>query len=603
MILFKGLNKVASYLYSYLNALLLCSVIITLQACNTQASMTAPKNIHADSEANLPIYNALLGELYLQFGEEKSAVDHYQQVARQSEDAAVSKRATELATTTGQLKKALSAAKRWVELAPLDLEARQYLALLHLRNNQFEHSAKHIDKVYILVKNAKNETTNTKEEVGGSKSSEIKSNNDALSFIGTLLAAESHHDKAFEVFNLFLKNHAKNESEVQQNVIAASLALKAKKYNKVVSLLANISALNNQNLVDVTTMKAKALSKLDKTKQAIKLLQPIVAMSEANDSTRLELVRLLVQDKQKNKALEILKKLAEKHKHNYELLKSLIALQIDQLELDDASINIDKLYLSASYKFDAEYLRGEVLEAQGLFEQALKSYEKVSGGTFLGNARKKTISLTRQLRGLSAAHSLIRLQQTKAKKSRVKAYWYKQEADLYFDLNENESALSLYSKAIDLSPENTVFRYHRGLLNVRIGAIKLAEKDFNFILKNKKDDVDALNALGYMLTVHTTRLSEAKVFIEKAHKLEPNDPVIQDSLGWLYFKMGDFSSAENYLLKAFDSIKTPEVASHLISALLKAEKHQQARNIYNEIYKKYPNNKKLNNVKQSLPEI
>jgi Flp pilus assembly protein TadD len=136
-----------------------------------------------------------------------------------------------------------------------------------------------------------------------------------------------------------------------------------------------------------------------------------------------------------------------------------------------------------------------------------------------------------------------------------------------------------------------------------VGSIILAEKDFRQILKEKKNDVDALNALGYMLITHTTRLEEAKTYIEKAYSLEPNDPVILDSIGWLNYKRKDFISAEQFLSKSYQSIKNPEVATHLIRTLIKLGQSQKARDIYNEIRIEFPNNEELKNTKHFLSEI
>lgn len=49
----------------------------------------------------------------------------------------------------------------------------------------------------------------------------------------------------------------------------------------------------------------------------------------------------------------------------------------------------------------------------------------------------------------------------------------------------------------------------------------------------------ALNALGYTLADRTTRYSEAKALIDKAHQLTPDDPAILDSLGWVNYRLGN----------------------------------------------------------------
>lgn len=595
MTLFQGFNKANISIFSYMKLFALCITVMAIGACNSEASLP-PKPVSIISQENLPFYSALLGELYIQFGEEHLAVDHYQQAAKLSQDISVSKRATELATATGQLKKGLESAKRWVEISPDNIEARQYLILLYLRDNQLKFASVHLNNIYTLLGRVKNSDANNKDQA-------IDQETEALNFIGTLLAVESHHGKAFEVFDLFLKNYKVKESKLQQTVILASLAMKANKYEKVVSLLSNLNALNEKNFISVSVMKAKALAKLHQDESAIKILQSVVKKKGVNDSTRLELVRLLVRNKKKYYGLDILQKLVKKHQHNKELLKSLIALQIDLSRWESVNENIKQLAGSKSYQYDAEYFRGEVLEAQGLFKDSLNKYQQVKGGVFLKQSHQRIIRLKHKLRGLSDALNYIKEQRDTRSEIKFKAYWHKLEADLYFSSNNYDKALNLYSLAVVLFPNNTEFRYHRGLCHVKMGSIVLAENDFSYILKKKKDDVDALNALGYLLTVHTTRLGEATTYIEKAYSLEPNDPVIMDSLGWLDYKRNNFVSAEQLLSKAYHSIKTPEVAIHLIRVLLKLGKPQKAHDIYREISIQFPNNKKLENVRHFFSEI
>lgn len=42
----------------------------------------------------------------------------------------------------------------------------------------------------------------------------------------------------------------------------------------------------------------------------------------------------------------------------------------------------------------------------------------------------------------------------------------------------------------------------------------------------------------------------AAAMILEAYEKEPNDSIILDSLGWVYFKIGDYKNAINYLEKA-----------------------------------------------------
>jgi tetratricopeptide (TPR) repeat protein len=73
-----------------------------------------------------------------------------------------------------------------------------------------------------------------------------------------------------------------------------------------------------------------------------------------------------------------------------------------------------------------------------------------------------------------------------------------------------------------------------------------------------------LNYLGYMLADKGIRLPEALKLIRKAVELEPMNGAFLDSLGWTYFKMGQYELAEDNLRQAVERDQTdPTVHDHL----------------------------------------
>jgi len=588
--------------YTFLLFFTILSIFICLDlASNTASAGILEKTPIQQSKIDAEdFYQALTAEMYSTIGEDQLAVDHYFRLSASNTDPAIAKRVTELATVTGQIEKALDSAKRWVILRPKSLEANQYLTLLFLRNSYFKLSANQLDKIRQLIEESS-------EQVKHTTNAQTKFySNESLTFIGALLAAEAHHDKAFSVFNLYKKSHiSKIENyslyQKQQRLITAQLAMKAKRYSAAIKALDGLNGLDAKNHVDAIVMQAKALHKLRQNEAAIKQLQSVQNNPQANDSHRLELVRLLVLEKQKDVALPILEALVLKHPKNLDLLKSLIALQIDQSQLAKTTNNIKKLRSNAKYINEADYFFGEFAEKLGQREKALESYKKVIGGSYLKNAHKKIISLIRIIYGEKELNKFFDGQQRNASKISNQAYWIKLQADDFFEIQQYEKALALYDKAITLAPKKVRYRYKRGLVNERLGKLDFAENDFNFVLTKQKNNADALNALGYMLSVHTQRLSEAKKYVSKAYKLKPNDPLILDSLGFVFYKTGELTKAEKYLRKAFRLMKKPEVASHLITVLAKSNKHQEAKNIFLEMQKIFPNSPSLKEVSQYLP--
>ena len=76
-------------------------------------------------------------------------------------------------------------------------------------------------------------------------------------------------------------------------------------------------------------------------------------------------------------------------------------------------------------------------------------------------------------------------------------------------------------------------------------------------------DATALNALGYTLADRTTRYDEAKALVARALELQPDEPAILDSMGWVLFRTGQYEESVSYLRRAYAEFPDPEVAAHL----------------------------------------
>jgi len=87
---------------------------------------------------------------------------------------------------------------------------------------------------------------------------------------------------------------------------------------------------------------------------------------------------------------------------------------------------------------------------------------------------------------------------------------------------------------------------------------------FRKVLVGDPQNATALNYLGYMLADRGIKLEEALGLIRKAVDLDPANGAYLDSLGWAYFKLGKYESAEDSLIKAAQRIDTdPTVQDHL----------------------------------------
>jgi tetratricopeptide (TPR) repeat protein len=63
-----------------------------------------------------------------------------------------------------------------------------------------------------------------------------------------------------------------------------------------------------------------------------------------------------------------------------------------------------------------------------------------------------------------------------------------------------------------------------------------------------------------------------------------------DSLGWVYFRLGDLPNAIEYLRRAYEIQADPEIAAHLGEALWKQGQQEEAKLIWEQALKAYPEN-------------
>ena len=92
------------------------------------------------------------------------------------------------------------------------------------------------------------------------------------------------------------------------------------------------------------------------------------------------------------------------------------------------------------------------------------------------------------------------------------------------------------------------------------------------LAKAKEWGEKAINSL-YQESLHTTS-------DEGALANTNNILATWDTLGWVYYRMGDFAKAESYLRSAFDSSQSPVIGDHLAQVYEKQSRKQEAAHTY-----------------------
>ncbi len=101
------------------------------------------------------------------------------------------------------------------------------------------------------------------------------------------------------------------------------------------------------------------------------------------------------------------------------------------------------------------------------------------------------------------------------------------------------------------------------------------------------EDVHSLNAAAYLMAASDA--DGALKLAEHAMELAPEDPRIQDTLGWIYYRKGQFGRAVNYLQLAVAKQPTPAHQFHLAMSYLKSGDKGQGQELLGKALLKDPN--------------
>jgi tetratricopeptide (TPR) repeat protein len=140
-----------------------------------------------------------------------------------------------------------------------------------------------------------------------------------------------------------------------------------------------------------------------------------------------------------------------------------------------------------------------------------------------------------------------------------------------------------YTLGIDALPSanekgNWVYYYFRGICEERSKQWSKAEADMRKALELQPEQPHVLNYLGYSWIDQGINLDEGMKMIKRAVEQRPDDGYIVDSLGWAYFRIGNFEDAVKNLERAIDlKPEDPTINDHLGDAYWRVGRTLEAK--------------------------
>jgi len=528
------------------------------------------------------LYQFLLGEIASQRGELKLSAEAYADLATRTRDARLAKRATEVALYARLPSLALKNARLWQELEPTSPKALQTLTSLLVGSGRLAEA-----RPYLLT------WINTGQ--GAGKGGEAGKAGEVFMQLHGLLARQK--DKQ-AVFDLTADLAAGFPGVPEARFAVAQAAWNAGKSAKALAELDETMRLK-PGWVAAPLFKAQVLQQAQGEEAALAFFKDYLAAAPGEREVRLAYAKQLARAARFGESRAQFELLAQEMPDNPEnhLAIGLIAMQTN--DLDSAEAGFTKaLALGHPDEGSVRFHLGQLAEARGRVEQALTWYQSVSKGRQKLDAQlRAAVMMGKQGRITQALEWLANLE---AGDEAERVQVAQTEAQIMREAKNYEGVVAALTKALEKMPDSPELLYDRAMAAEKVNRLDMLEADLRRLIKLKPDYAHAYNALGYTLADRTTRIKEAIEFLEKALKLEPDDPFIQDSMGWALFKAKRYAEAVDYLRRAHGAKPDPEIAAHLGEALWMKGEKDEARRIWQGSLQTHPDNESLRETTSRL---
>ena len=257
-----------------------------------------------------------------------------------------------------------------------------------------------------------------------------------------------------------------------------------------------------------------------------------------------------------------------------------IALICLEQKLPDDAIRLFRPLLSLPrYQERARYFIAMALEEKGDMKAAALEYQLVGRESeYFIQARLRMAYLTFQMGNKERARQILNELLTQAPKQEeiylTNSYFYEEDNQWDLAIQALTAGLGKVER-----PQEIYFRlavlYEKQ--NNRPESIQQIKK----VLELDPNNADAQNFLGYSYAEAGVNLDEAEKLIQEALRAKPDSGHIIDSLGWVYYKKGQYDKAVVELERAHRLMpQDGTVAEHLGDAYFQMKRYRDALRIY-----------------------
>lgn len=514
----------------------------------------------------------LLGELALARAMWPEAARSYACAARASADAGLAERATRVAFEHDQMQATVAAAERWIVLEPEREEAHRYLAVSLLRLHREGEAQAHfgfvLDRAY------------------------ADRGQGYLALLATL-TDESNDTGAARL----LERVAAGDAEVPEAQYALSVLWQRADHGERALAAARRALELRPGWRMAELAEVRALLTLARLDDGLARAGELAA--DGDPMTLLTRGWLLVGAKRDAEAAEVFDELRRSRMALPQALEGLGSIAYSRGDYEAARGYFNEMLEVVRDDETAFAFLGLIADRQDQPAAALRYLERVESGSRAVSSQLRAyeigVSLGAAERAAQRLDEFLERAPTSVRDVVIG------RASQLVDAGRGDDALGLFDRALDFYPDDDDLRLAKAFALERLDRVPAAVRVMRDVLARRPDDPTALNSLGYTLADRTGRSQEGYELVRRALEAKPDNYAIMDSVGWALFRLDRREEALEYLGRAWERSRDPEVAAHLGEVLWAEGRRGEARELWRQAEEIAPDNRTLRRTLERHP--
>ena len=333
--------------------------------------------------------------------------------------------------------------------------------------------------------------------------------------------------------------------------------------------------------------------------RVVELMRQLLDQDDTQQRARIAIVQALLALEREDEAIAELGTAQEYSKNPEKISLLLSRLHMKNGDNLKAKDNLHAI-LEVAENSEARYLLALILVEEKQYQEALVHLSAI--GPFEAEFEDSVVMRSRiyhdtdqAAKGADFLESLLDNNDTR------RELFYILAASLHQELSNRERSIETLARGVDIFPESERLLFEYGMQLERSGQLEEALRVMKRLLELNPDHPEALNFIGYSWADTDRNLEQALAYITRAMELKPGNGYIQDSFGWVHFKLGNLETARDELTEALALVPDdPHIYDHLGDVYMALNEPDKALKAYRSAFEYFEDQQKKEMVREKI---